>query len=134
MLHLRIGNDDCQIRLMPGRKHPEQPGLADDVAVQVRNGIPDRVFPFVADCDGLSDFFFAGGLFKAALEHNLRLVEPIGKVRSVFLPLFAQDDLLSPDFLIHPVSQSFLYSIYSLKLIGSVSMRSVSSRNALTAL
>ena len=104
MLHLWIRDDDGQIGLMPCGKHPEQTGLTYNIAVQICDGKPDRIFRFVIDGDAGFYLFFGGGLLKAALKHNFRLIEPVGKKRYVIFPLLAQNDPASFDFLIHTLS------------------------------
>lgn len=79
MLHLWIGNDNRKIGLVPCRKHPEQTSLTYYIAVEVCNREPNRVFRLMVHINTSFYLFFISRLLKAALKHDLRLIEPIGK-------------------------------------------------------
>ena len=91
---------------MPRRKHAEQPRFAYDIAVEIRDGEPDGILRSVVYRDAGFHRFFIGRFFKAALEHDLRLTEPVGEKRRIFFPLLAQNNPVSSDDFVHAVSQS----------------------------
>ena len=103
---------------MPRGKHTQKTRLAYYVAVKVCNGKPHRVFRFVAAVYGFFHLFFAYSLFKAALKHDLRLIEPMDKKRRVFLPLLTQNDPFSSDF-----SHIFSFSCPNLPFYLNISQK-----------
>lgn len=104
MLHLWIGNDNRQISLVPCRKHAQQTSLTNQIAVQVGNGKPKRVFGFMVDGNASFHLFLGGRLLKPTLKHNLRLIEPIGIKRHIFFSLLPQNNPFPSDLFLHMFS------------------------------
>lgn len=108
MLHLWVGNDNRKIGLVPCRKHPEQTSLTYYIAVEVCNREPNRVFRLMVHINTSFYLFFISRLLKAALKHDLRLIELIGKKWRIFFSLFTQNNPFPFDFFIHTFSRTFL--------------------------
>ena len=101
MLHFGIGDDNGKVGLVPCRKHTKETCFSYYIAVKICNCEPDRVFRFMTDIDTGFYLFFTGRLFEAALEHDLRLIEPIGKKWRIFFSLFTQNNPFPFDFSMH---------------------------------
>ena len=70
-------------------------------SVEIGNSEPDRVFQFMVYVNTIFNRFFIGRFLKATLEHDLRLIEPIGIKWHIFFSLLTQNNPFPYDFLIH---------------------------------
>ncbi len=96
ILHFRIGYNYRKVGLVPRMKHTQQAGLAYDVAIEVCYREPGRVSRSMVYVDAGLYLFLVSGLLKAALKHDLRLIEPIGKIWCILFPLLTQNYTFAP--------------------------------------